>query len=232
MSRAALDLYPTDPLVCDAVLTVLDGWGMLPGDQSVIEPHVGLWRWVEALDRFAERTGRHFDVWVHDLDPAHLERHDAHSLPNLASVHKLPPGDWLLTARQLAEKSGAPFDLAIGNPPFAVVAPGQKRGQVVAHHHVNATRLVCVQTAMLVRSQLWSASTDRDRLAFAADAPTHRIELAPRPGFTDDGALGPFASTVAVWGQGRRSNAETMTRMCIWRPELLAQPALSPLGAA
>lgn len=211
--RRAHDLYPTPIEVCRAVLRLLVDLVILEDRASIIEPHVGRGDWVLALDQVAAEYGHRYRVTVHDLDPA---------VPGLdltvsrLALEVLPSGDWLETAPALVGRRQ--WDLAVGNPPYAIVPPGRTRGKVVAHDHVQATRRVAKWTCFVLRDGLWTSSTDPDRMAWAVQQqPEYRVELAPRPSFTGDGRRGQFGSVAAVWLQRDRGRLWTQSLVLPWQ---------------
>ena len=214
--RRRQDLYPTPPALCRAILRALLDLELLFDGATVIEPHVGRGDWVSALDQVAVERNHRYRVTVHDLDPTvpGLDLRPKH----LVVVRSLPSGDWLQRAQQRADQ-GRTWDLAVGNPPFANPVPGKVRGEVVAHHHVNATRSVARYTAMVLRDGLWTSSTDEERMAWALnERPRYRFDLAPRPSFTGDNRRGQFGSVAAVWGP-HPPHIWTMSRVLDWRRE-------------
>lgn len=210
--RRGEDLYPTPLPVCRAIVRQLVALEILQDGARVLEPHVGLGTFVTALDQVATEMGHRYEVTVHDIQSSAPGLSLRGSLSRIR-LRVLPPGDWLIAAKAFGPRT---WDLGLGNPPFAKVAPGKTRGQVVAIDHVQATRAVCTWTSFVLRDGLWTASGAIDRVRWATqELPRYRLELAPRPSFTGDERNGQFGVTAAIWGPDR--SLWTQTRVIDWR---------------
>lgn len=205
--RRQMDQYGTDPVLALAVCRTLVSMDYLFDGCRVLEPHVGTGPFVDALQCVAREYGWRLDITVADLD--------AHA-PGLSmqGVRALPPGDSLTWMSKTSER----FDLVVGNPPFGDVAPGKKRGPVVAHLHIEAALKVAPVAAFIVRTGLLTTSAER-RFGIV-HPPHHRFELWPRPSFMA-GGTDSCEYLCGVWQHERP--ASSLSIMLDWRSVGAAQ---------
>lgn len=210
--RRVDDHYPTPPQLCQALVLALVELGILVDGCRVIEPHVGAGNFVRALSDVATARGERYHLAVHDIDPAAPGY--GLRLPGL-DMERIPASDWLEAAPALAQL-GRSFDLAVGNPPYAIVPPGLRRGKVVAHHHVDATRVVATSVAFVLRTGLFTSSAAQERVAWTmSQRPHYKLAVLPRASFTGGEGKGQFESVVGIWERHHRSTW-TLERPLHW----------------
>lgn len=222
-ARRPLELYPTPLALCLAQLRELHRLGEIQSGMKLVEPHIGTCNWGVALGHLVVEAGLELTLHVGDLnaevDGWNVARRLPFRFPGL-HVEFLPAADWLELTAELASDEPI-WDLAIGNPPFAIVEDGKTRGTVVCHEHIRASLRVARAACFIFRSGLVTSSTDPDRVRWATTEPP---ELSwpqlPRPSFTGDDKRGQFDVSTGFWRQGGLAAGEwTRSRVMHWPVE-------------
>ena len=207
--RRPNDDYPTPPELCDWVVDTLsrDGWiewETFGPPLYVLEPSAGSGNFVQAV-----RTG---------ISPAVIYAVDIQNAPK----DLIPRGanyaverDFLKPTKLIDENR---YDLAIGNPPFALVPEGKKRGVMVADKHAERALGLLARGGVLafVLKMSFYAAKKKRRKFLEEHPPACIYDLQPRPSFTG-GGTDATEYGLFIWRKGWIG--ETIIRHGIWRED-------------
>lgn len=231
LPRKAFDEYPTPYPVALACLRELVATGALSEGMHVLEPCCGHDNhWITALRVIEiELEWVPFIITACDIqDTAVLAAARDREVPDVPGAlvrgaDYYVSGDFLDLAytRFAPGRRGRRFDLAVGNPPYAVVEPGKRKGQWVVDQHVNAARHVARWVGFLLQQQTFTSSKAPERVEWAtADEtrPWWRREAVPRISFEAGSTrCAPWDSTFAAWGPCRSPSPDVPSQFLRWR---------------